>query len=189
MNILHPRLPRLAAIVAFVTIILGVLVPTNAARAATPVTVDNPTAVADAIAKGLGVVAPFEATGNCKLYFFANACQSTFTVPTTQRLVIEYVSFSCPITTYTAPVFGQFIISSTGAGVAGYNAVSLPENAGHGFAQLGQTVKIYVDPGSEIVVTAFLKAGYFSFSGSSPFPSPVPGTPCNVTLNGRQIPD
>ncbi len=186
MTITHPRLLRLVAILA---IIAGVFMPTASARAATPVTVDNSTALAAAIAKALDVGAPFEANINCKVYFFANACQAAFTAPTKQRLVIEYVSFSCPITTYTVPVFGQFIISSTGTGVAGYNALTLPQNAGHGFAQLGQTVKIYVDPGSEIAVTTFLKAGYFSFSGSAPFPSPVPGTPCNVTLNGRQIPD
>ena len=47
--------------------------------------------------------------------------------------------------------------------MATFNAVTLPENAGFGFVQLGQPVKIkiYVDPNTQIVVTATLRTGPF----------------------------
>ena len=58
---------------------------------------------------------------------------------------------------------GQFIIYRAGVGVATFNAVTLPENADFGFVQLGQPVKIkiYVDPNTQIVVTATLRTGPF----------------------------
>jgi hypothetical protein len=73
--------------------------------------------------------------------------------------------------------------------VATCNAVTLPENAGFGFVPLGQPVKIkiYVDPNSQIVVTATLRTR--PFSSSPPSQIEVAGTPCSVILNGRQISD
>jgi hypothetical protein len=154
-------------------------------RGATPVTVDNSTAVAVAVAKALQVGEPFEATLACTI-LFTNVCQGTYTVSSSQRLVIEYVSLICPSSILT-PTFGLFIIHSTGAGVTGDNAVSLPENAGGGFAQLGQPVKIYVDAKSQIVITVALRTG--AFASSPPSQIPLSGIPCSVTLNGRQIAD
>lgn len=153
------------------------------ADAATAVTVDNSTAVASAIATALQTGEPFVATVSCSL-LFTNACSSTYSVPAKQQLVIEYVSFICPTSDLT-PSFGLFTIHSTGAGVAASNEVTLPQNAGGGFAQLGQPVKIYADPGSEIVVTAALRTG--AFSSSPPPQIAIGGIPCNVTLNGRKI--
>jgi len=174
---------RLAAALA---LILGGVALDAPARAATPVTVDNSTAVANAIAKALQTGEPFEASLKC-IALFSNLCSATYSVPANQRIVIEYVSFTCPSSVVT-PILGQFIIYSTGGGVAAYNAVTLPENAGGGFVQLGQLVKIYLDPKSEIVVTAGLRTGNFSASPPEETPT-VAATPCSVTLNGRQIAD
>jgi hypothetical protein len=126
---------------------------------------------------------PFAANITCAS-IFTNVCSGNYTAPTDHRLVIEYLSFNCPASKTSA--FGQFVIYSTGAGVTGYTAVTLPENAGGDFAQLGQTVKIYVDQKSLIVVTAALRTG--NFRSSPPLGSDVPDTTCNVTLFGRQIP-
>ena len=172
-------------LVATFAVIAGIVATAAPVRAATSVTVDNSTAVANAIAKALQTGEPFEASVTCSL-LFTNVCSASYSVPANQRLVIEYVSFTCPSSVVT-PNLGQFIIYSTGAGVRAFNAVTLPENAGDGFVQLGQLVKIYVDPGSVIVVTAELRTG--AFSSSPPSQVQVAATPCNVTLNGRQIAD
>jgi hypothetical protein len=171
--------------VTMLAVIVGVVTGVAPVRAATPVSVDNSTAVANAIAKALQTGEPFEASLNCSL-LFTNVCSASYSVPTNQRLVLEYVSFTCPSSAAT-PIIGQFVIYSTGAGVKAFNAVTLPENAGNGFVQLGQPVKIYVDPASVIVVTAELRTG--AFSSSPPSQIQVAATPCSVTLNGRQIPD
>lgn len=179
------RTRRSLYLLAVFAIIAGFVVPVAPAGAATPVTVDNSTAVANAIAKALQTGAPFEASLKCTL-LFTNVCSATYSVPANQRLVIEYVSFTCPSSVIT-PTLGQFVIYSTGDGVAAYNAVTLPQNAGGGFVQLGQLVKIYVDPKTIIVVTAGLRTG--AFSASPPSEIEVASTPCSVTLNGRQIAD
>ena len=166
-------------------IIAGLVLPVAPASAATAVIVDNSTAVANAIANALQTGMPFEASLKCTL-LFTNLCSATYSVPADQRLVIEYVSFTCPSSAVT-PTLGQFVIYSTGDGVAAYNAVTLPQIAGGSFVQLGQLVKIYVDPKTEIVVTAGLRTG--AFSSSPPTQIQVASTPCNITLNGRQIAD
>ena len=159
MNMGNPRLHRLIAIVA---ITMSFLMLGAASQAAGD---------------------PFAANFTCTA-LFTDVCAGTYTAPTDHRLVIEYLSFNCLAS--KTPAFGQFVIHSTGAGVTGYTAVTLPQNAGGDFAQLGQTVKIYVDAKSQIVVSAALRSG--NFSSSSKPGSDVVDTTCNVTLFGRQIP-
>jgi hypothetical protein len=59
----------------------------------------------------------------------------------------------------------------------------LVANAGGNPAQFGQTVKFYLDPGTQVVGTVVLKSGTFSGRSISQLVS------CNTTFSGTQIPD
>jgi len=124
---------------AALALILGGVALDAPARAATPVTVDatspvtvdNSTAVAAAIAKALGVGAPFQENVNCTLGLTSRSCVGTYTVPSSISLVIEYLSFFCQ-TSGSTPKFGGFNMVSTGAGVTGNIARNLARKCGQG---------------------------------------------------------
>lgn len=72
----------------------------------TPVIVTNP---AD-IAKAEGIQQPYQAQAHCNFAkAFPDACNATITSPPSQRLVIEFVSVSCGLTSRVTVInFGTF---------------------------------------------------------------------------------
>jgi hypothetical protein len=119
------------------------------ALGSTPVTVVNP---AD-IAKAEGIQHPYQKEVHCS--FQNNGCFASLTSPTTQRLVFEYISGSCPMDA----AGGQLLLGifSTVAGVSATNWIPAPPSIvsdTRAIVNFGQVVRIYADQNTEIDFTA-----------------------------------
>jgi hypothetical protein len=101
-----------------------------------PVTVTNPQGlvVGTPVAFGLGA---FPATSN------------TYNVPSTQRLVMEYVSAGCVTPSNTQPPAFNLVAVTNGATIMHILATPFGTSNNWGY---GQLVKIYADPGTQVVL-------------------------------------
>jgi hypothetical protein len=141
----------------------------------TPVTVVNPVD----IAKAQGIQKPFETSIQCSADSFGIRCFGSVNVPTDQRWVIEYVSASCLIDNT------KQVLSQVGVQISSFHYLEISDHVGArgdsgtaiNVVQLGQTVRLYASPGSQIGVFAGT-SGISSFSG---YPN------CNFSLSGQSI--
>ena len=123
------------------------------ALGSTPVTVVNP---AD-IAKAEGIQHPYQNDVICDFSSGAQACSASFTSPTNQRLVLEYISGNCGLASglqltqigITTQLGEQFHteqhLLAVPAGVTSFGAQEFT---------FGQTVRLYADQNSTIEASA-----------------------------------
>jgi hypothetical protein len=117
---------------------------------------------------------------------------NTFTVPTTQRLVIEYASGACSPSTIAsgeAIQIGAVQVTATTAGVTNSHGLNVPINpilynpnlsSLQERVQLGHMVKIYADPGTDVTLSAVAGSCQMTFSG-------VPISPPSCPLSRSHI--
>jgi hypothetical protein len=140
------RIRTCALAIAVVCFIGGQASAQQALQGGPHVTVVNPTDLAAANAHALGVGTP--------VAFFLAAPRGTtfFTVPTGQRLVIEYVSGQCDNSPQNIPPLP--IISTVTSGTFNDHTIAMPfAAAAIQTVRLGQVVKIYADPGTRVQLT------------------------------------
>lgn len=170
---------------AFVALaaVLTVL-PAYADKPSTPVTVINPdtspvptTVVNPAdIAKALGIqhAVAFELS-----FFKPNITSAPFNVPASQRLIIEYVSGRCFVSDALVTELRILTVMSSASQSYTVNLAPISSAAITNPTQgnFGHTVKIYVDPASQV----FLEAGAAAAGGAGS------GYGCNATLSGQLV--
>lgn len=162
-------------------ILMMFLVPTCSwALGSTPVTVVNPTD----IAKAQGIQRPWSGAINCAAQSPSYYCRGFLTLPTTYRVVIEYVSASCLIDN-TVQILRDVSIQAYTGGFGLTFSLSFPDrygtqgNSGSSINEvnLGQMVRFYAEAGSTIGGYAYTNTTT-SFTG---YPN------CDITLSGQAI--
>jgi len=108
------------------------------------------------IAKAEGIQHPYQKELECGWPNDNNHCDVSFTSPTNQRLVIEYVSGSCNLNP-GMQLLDVHVITTVG-GVRVVHSVGMFNPAGGNFfgnviVQLGQAVRIYADQGTQVEIT------------------------------------
>lgn len=117
-----------------------------------PVTVVNP---AD-IAKALGIQHPYQKEVLCQWPNDNNHCDVSFTSPTNQRLVFEYISGQCNLNP-GMQILDVNVITIAGGARAVHNLGIVNPAGGNFFGNVlvsfGQTVRLYADQGTQVEVT------------------------------------
>lgn len=137
------------------------------ALGSTPVTVVNP---AD-IAKAEGIQHPYQA-GDILCNFSdisPDVCEGQLNAPATQRLVIEFVSAACGLV--SGVTFTGATMQTTAGNVSVVHSLAAPAPPSH---NIGQQVRIYVDPASTMFFTV-------EMTGSNL------GGLCTFSLSGQAI--
>jgi hypothetical protein len=142
------------------------------ALGSTPVTVVNP---AD-IAKSEGIQHPYQTEVQCLFENNSNVCFTSFTSPTSQRLVFEFISGQCFLN--SAQDLISLFISTTIGGQSAQHFISSPPSRtffGGMIVNFGQAVRIYADQNT----TINFEANSSDFANSS--------NSCNLTISGQAI--
>jgi hypothetical protein len=144
----------------------------------TPVTVVNP---AD-IAKAEGIQHPYQAQEGC--FFpaaFPQECGAIIHNPASQRLVIEFVSGLCGIPSGNNNNVTEAVIKTIIGGdlVPHFLPAQPPVLRSDGIQQIitvSQQVRLYADPGEDILLQAFTVN-----------PSDIGGSGCRFSLSGQAV--
>jgi hypothetical protein len=137
------------SVLLLMTVVLGAFsfsLPTWA-LGSTPVTVVNP----GDIAKAEGIQQPYQANVSCtfgQAFPFNNSCDTNFGTPSSQRLVIEFVSGQCPLEANNIVTEAAILTTVGGGGtIRHYLSVQQPSSQP---STISQPVRIYADPSSTI---------------------------------------
>jgi hypothetical protein len=155
----NTRTITICAIAATGVLFIGSAAMTQGNRPVTsvtnPVNVGNAAALAAANALALGVGTP--------VVFTLNGPARTFSVPVGRRLVIEYVSGLCKVN----GDIPQFQTTTNGTVATHFlpYPVPVPTFIGEFFNPVGQLVKIYADPVSNVTLRGDFGSCGLTFSG------------------------
>ena len=152
MNLPQPLTRQLIVLVA-----LLVLVAPSAAGAigSTPVTVVN----SNDLAKAQGIQHPIQFVIFCPFASGSTACGGNFSVPASQRLIIEFVSVNC-ISMPAANRMAALILQvSNGANFTEYTLNLVDHSPIAGILTASQPMKVYADPGTTLGGVALTESG------------------------------
>jgi hypothetical protein len=169
----HASMARgVRAFAAGISVAAVIAIPVQAqAAGSTPVTVVNATE----LAKAMGVQHPFQTSMTCEPDPGEGICAWSYAVPSSQRLVIEYVSMQCWLPSTAHLGLLRLYTSINGTDIVRHylnsGAAGAPFN---GSVEFGHLVKLYAAPGSRIQFDGDIRAGDSA-------------TSCTVTLSGQAI--